>query len=276
MVTLKSPTAERIWNRLRNLPLISLVFVFSACTYAVQPNVQPLPPIESVAVVSKGATDELKARFGVTEDNSSVGTGAAAGMGVGAAAAIGVSAACGPFFLICALGSLPAGMLVGGVGGAGVGATVDTQKKPTEEQMLALDKLFIDISQQRTLHQDIQDALRLQIPTDRLMDSDDAEVLLQLSLSDVRFTQNAAGEYALTLKATMQAQWNRGKRQFRTVKNRNYQAASRALLIEDWVQDQGETLNLAFDACIEDLTEQMVEHIQFSESGGDAPGRAEN
>jgi hypothetical protein len=107
------------------------------------------------------------------------------------------------------------------------------------------------------------------------MDSDDAEVLLQLSLSDVRFTQNSAGEYALTLKATMQAQWNRGKRQLRKVKNRSYQAGSRALLIEDWLQDQGETLNLAFDACIEDLTEQMVEQIQFSELGG-APSQREN
>jgi hypothetical protein len=132
MVTLKQSVALWIWSRLRNVPLISLIVVFSACTYAVQPDVRPLPPVESVAVVSKGPTDELKARFGVTEDNSSVGKGAAAGMGVGAAAAIGVSAACGPFFLICALGSLPAGMLVGGVGGAGVGATVDTQKKPTE------------------------------------------------------------------------------------------------------------------------------------------------
>jgi hypothetical protein len=31
----------------------------------------------------------------------------------------------------------------------------------------------------------------------------------------------------------------------------------------DWVQDDGETLNLAFDSCIEGLTEKMVADIQF-------------
>jgi hypothetical protein len=185
-------------------------------------------------------------------------------MGAGALAAIGVSAACGPFFLVCALGTIPAGMMVGGVGGAAVGATVDVQKKPTEEQLLALDKLFLDIARQRTIHLEIRDALRQKMPPDRIASGDDADAVLQLSLSDVRFMQNSSGEYALKLKAIMLAQWNRDMRQLRNGK-RIYHESSRSLPIDDWLQDDGKTLNLAFDACVEELAEQMLQDIQFKD-----------
>lgn len=253
-----------MWSRLSSLPVISLIAVSSACTYAVPPDANPLPPFESVAIVSEGATEELKARFGVTPDNSSVGKGVGAGAGAGALAAVGLSAACGPFFLVCALGALPAGMMVGGAGGALVGASVDAQQKPPEEQLLVLDKLFLDIAQQRTIHLEIRDALEQKIPSEWLEDASSADALLQLSLSDARFTQNASGEYALTLQAIMSAQWNRNMRRLRNGK-RVYHAASRSLPLEDWLQDNGNILNLAFDACVEDLVEQMVEDIRFQD-----------
>ena len=125
------------WNLLRRLPILLLVFLCGACTYAVDQDKPPLPKFESVVIVSEGATDELKARFGVTPDNSSAGKGAGAGMGAGALAAIGVSAACGPLFLVCALGTIPTGMMLGGAGGAAVGAAVDVQNKPSGEQSTA-------------------------------------------------------------------------------------------------------------------------------------------
>jgi len=56
--------------------------------------------------------------------------------------------------------------------------------------------------------------------------------------------------------------WNRNSP--RTVStHKTYEQTSHSLQMEDWVQDDGKTLNLAFDACIKGLTEKMVEDIQF-------------
>jgi len=56
--------------------------------------------------------------------------------------------------------------------------------------------------------------------------------------------------------------WNRNSRQASST-HKVYEHTSRSLRMEDWVQDHGKTLNLAFDACIEGLTEKMIEDIQF-------------
>jgi hypothetical protein len=251
-------------NRLGRLPAVLLVLLTGACAHGISQDTPPLPPFESVTIVSRGPTDELKARFGVTSDNSSVGKGAGAGMGAGALAGIGLSAACGPFFLVCALGAIPTAMMVGGTGGAAVGATVDLTKKPTEEQLLVLDELFLDIAQQRTIHLEIRDALRRQVSPQRQAIGDDADAIIELSLSDVRFMQNSSGDYALKLTAIMRAQWNRNLRQMRNGK-RVYQESSRSLPMDDWLQDDGRTLNLAFDGCVEGLVEQMAQDIRFKD-----------
>lgn len=253
-----------MWSKLRFLTLILLIYFVSACTYAVNSESPPFPRFDSVHIVSKGATDELKARFGVTPDNSSAGVGAGVGAGAGMAAAAGASLACGPFVLLCALATMPTGALLGAAGGSLAGAAVDTQKRPPEDQLLILDKLFVEISQQRTIHREILEALEQQIPPGRLVDASEAGALLQLNLYDVRFMQDSLDEYSLTLQALLEAQWNRQTRHMRNGK-RVYRVSSRSMPLDGWLQDGGKALNLAFDTGIERLVEQMVEDIRFTD-----------
>jgi hypothetical protein len=240
------------------------VFLFSlaACAIPVEQDAPPLPKAESVVIVSKGPTDELKARFGVSPEHSSKGKSAGVGAGAGAVAGAGASLACGPFALLCATLTVPTGALVGAVGGTLAGTAVDAQKKPPEEQLLILDQLFMDIASRRTIHEEIEASLKGLIPAARQQPFDDADMVLQINLYDVQFTQTSENNYALTLKSLLQAQWNRDMRHIRNGK-RVYRYSSRSLPLEEWISDDGVTLNLAFDACVAALAEEMARDIQL-------------
>lgn len=252
---------------LRYVSFLVVVVVAAACTYAVPPGSPPLPAFESVVIVSDGPTGELKARFGVTSDNSSTGTGAGVGAGAGAVAGAGAAFACGPFVILCATLTVPTGALVGVIGGSLAGAAVDSQKKPSEDDLLTLDTMFVELAQQRTIHEEIRESLLKMLPANRQVSVKQADAVLKLNLSDVRFVQNADGEYALTLKSILNAEWNRDMRHIRNGK-RMYEYASRPLPLEDWIADQGRTLNLAFDACVNGLAEQMADDISFTKIPG--------
>jgi hypothetical protein len=254
-----------VWRQLRFLPIISLLSISTACTSAVPQDSPPLPEFESVAIVSMGATRELKTRFGVDPEYSNLVVGASYGAGAGAGLLVGVSAAlaCGPFVLLCAMATVPAGVVVGGVGSGLTAEAVDANKKLPNEQLLVLDGLFVEISQQRTIHLEVRDTLEQQIPPDRLADKSVADTVLSLTLSDVRFTQTSSGKYALTLKSIVVAQWIRNTRQ-RRHSTRFYQYTSSSLPLDDWVHDDGKKLNQAFDDCVEGLVEQMVGDIRLA------------
>jgi hypothetical protein len=236
-----------------------------ACTHAVAPVIPPMPEFESVVIVSKGPTDELKARFGAALGNSSSVAGAGAGAGAGALAGAGTAMTCGPYVIFCFPILMSLGALVGAVGGGLADAGVDTLKKSSQEQLLVLEKLFGDVAEQRTLHLEVRDALVRQIPPDRLADTSLAEGQLQLSFFDIRFTQTSTGKYTLTLKYLMIAQWNHSNRHLSNGR-RLYRYKTRALSLQKWVENDGEILNQAFNDCVNGLVEQMVEDIQFRES----------
>ena len=139
--------------------------------------------------------------------------------------------------------------------GAAVDAGVQNTQLPPNEQLLLLDKQFVDISQQRRIHLDIEDSSKRQIPPDRQEDISQADALL-------RFAEASKRKYALTLKTVMLFSWNRDMRQSSST-HRIYEHTSQALPMENWVQDEGKTLNHAFDACIAGLTEKMTSDIQL-------------
>lgn len=146
--------------------------------------------------------------------------------------------------------------------GAAVDAGVQNTQLPPNEQLLLLDKQFVDISQQRRIHLDIEDSSKRQIPPDRQEDISQADALLQFRLYEVRFAEASKRKYALTLKTVMLFSWNRDMRQSSST-HRIYEHTSQALPMENWVQDEGKTLNHAFDACIAGLTEKMTSDIQL-------------
>ena len=246
---------------LRSLLIISMLANLNACTNAVRQGSRPIPKFDSVAIVNKGTTDELKARFGVAPEDSGTGTGVLAGAGTGAVVAAHASLVCVGFIYLCAV-MVPVGAMIGAVSGGLAEHAIDSQKELSKEHLLVLDDLFAQVVQQRTIHQDIESSLKRHIPVERLMDISEADTLLQFRLYDVRFSKTSLHKYALTLKTVMLIDWNRNSRQASST-HKVYEHTSRSLRMEDWVQDHGKTLNLAFDACIEGLTEKMIEDIQF-------------
>ena len=246
---------------LRSLLIISMLPNLNACINAARQDSPPIPKFDSVAVVNKGATDELRARFGVAPEDSSIDTGVRAGAGTGAAIGVHTSLACGPYFYLCAL-AVPVGAIIGAVSGGLADHAVDSQKELSKEQLLVLDDLFAKIVQQRTIHQEIESSLKRHIPMERLMEISEADTLLQYRLYDVRFSKTSLRKYALTLKTVMLIEWSRNNHPTSST-HRIYEYTSRSLKMEEWVQDQGKNLNLAFDACIEGLIEKMIVDIQF-------------
>jgi hypothetical protein len=224
-----------------------------------------MPMFESVAIVSKGATSDLKARFGVPPEDKISQESAVAGAGAGAVAGAGWAMACGPYFFICAMATVPVGALVGATAGGLAGAASDSHKMPPQEQLLVLDNLFVDIYEQRSIHMEIRDTLEKQIPPDRLADTSVTDALIQLNLSDVRFTRTLTGKYAWTLKSVMVVTWNRNTPRPRH-SYKIYDYTSRSLPLDDWVQNDGEILNQALDACVEGMVEQMAGDIRFKDS----------
>jgi hypothetical protein len=137
-------------------------------------------------------------------------------------------------------------------------------QKPMLAQPLALDKQFAEISQQRTIHLEVSNALEQQIPPDQLMAPSLADAILQLRLYDIRFARTLSGSYTLTLKSVMVVSWNRHKSS-PGLGYRHYEYTSRSLPLDDWVQNEGEILNQELDTCVEGLAEQMVRDIRFRE-----------
>jgi hypothetical protein len=243
---------------------ISLLLLSNACTSTAPERSTPMPLFDSVAIVSKGATRDLKARFGVAPEDEIVEESMLVGAGAGAAACVGWAAVCGPWFFICALATVPTCALVGGTVGGLAGTASDAHKTPPDEQLLALDKLFADIYQQHTLHMEIRDTLEKQIPPDRLADSSEAGALVQLKLSDVRFTRTFSGKYEWTLKSIMVVTWNRNTGRTRH-SYKIYDYASRALSLDDWMKNDGKMLSQALDESVEGMAEQMAVDIRFKD-----------
>jgi hypothetical protein len=243
---------------------ISLLLLSNACTSTAPERSTAMPLVDSVAIESKGATRDLKARFGAAPKDKFSDENALVGAGAGAAAAAGWAAACGPWFFICALAVVPAGALVGGLAGGLAETASDAHKTPPDEQLMALDQLFAEIYQQHTLHMEIRDSLEQQIPPDRLADASVSEALVELNLSDVRFTRTFSGKYEWTLKSVMVVTWNRNTRQTRH-SYKIYDYASQALTVDDCIKNDGEMLNTALDESVEGMAEQMADDIRFKD-----------
>jgi len=257
-----------VWKRLCRLSIILLISASGACTQNVPPDKPSLPTFESVAIVSMGPSEELKARFGAVPGNSDSDAGVGIGAGAGALTGAGLSLGCGPFYVMfCAPILSITGALVGAVGGGLADMGVDKLREPSPEQIRALDELFGEIAEQRALDAEIRDALVRQIPPHRLADASLAEALLQISLFDVLFTQTSSGKFTLTLKSLVIAQWNHETRHLNHGR-RLYRYTTPELSLKEWLENDGRILNQAFDDCVNGLAEQMAEDIHFDRSTG--------
>lgn len=252
---------------MRYLLIITLLGSLAACTSTARDESPVIPQFESIAIVNMGVSDDLKARFGFVPEDSTTDSGALAGGSAGALAGAGAGAliGCVGFPYICAMvtaASATYGAMVGAAGGGLAAYAADSQKKLSYEQLLVLDNLFAQTLQHRSINQDIEHSLMQQVPAEKLTAIEGASTLLQYRLYDVRFAMTSSKKYALTLKTVMLFNWNRNSP--KTVStHRTYEHSSQSLAMEDWVQDDGQTLNAAFDDCIEGVTDKMLADIQF-------------
>lgn len=162
----------------------------------------------------------------------------------------------------CTVFAVPVGAIIGAISGGLSAIAADSQNDLSKDQLLVLDSLFGQILQQRRINEDIENSLMRRFPAERLRGIPEADTLLQYRLYDVRFAKSSSKKYALTLKTVMLFSWNRHNAQAVST-HRTYEHSSQSLKMEDWVQDDGETLNLAFDSCIEGIAEKMIADIQF-------------
>ena len=250
---------------MRSLLIIPMLANLLACTNTAREKSPAIPKFESIAIVNKGVSEDLKARFGPVPEDSSTDSGAAAGAGTGALVGVGATIGCFGFSYLCALvviGAATSGAMLGAAGGGLAAYAADSQEELSYEQLRILDGLFAQILQQRTINQEIEHSLMQQMPAGRLIDIEGADTLLQYRLYDVRFTETTSNKYALTLKTVMLFGWNRNSA-YPTSTHRTYEHTSQSLEMDDWVQDNGVTLNQAFDSAIEGLAAKMLADIQF-------------
>ena len=244
--------------------IVCMLLSQNACLHSSTRNSAQIPKFKSIALVNKGATSELTNRFSAARDGSSVDNAIIAGTGAGAGAAIAAqsSLACTYLVFVCAMILVPAGAAIGAVAGSAADSADEPMKGLSYEQILALERQFSAISQQRTISSEIEESLNAQVPPQRMTEISQADSLLQFRLYDIRFTKTSFRKYALTLKSVMLFKWNRnGPRP--SSSHRTYEFTSRSMSINDWIQDDGETMNHAFDACIEGLVNEMLKDIQF-------------
>lgn len=251
---------------LRGWLIVGLLISQNACLNTGARNSSPLPKFTSVALVNKGATDELKKRFSAPLEGSTVDAGIVAGTAAGAGAAVAAQAsiACTYLVFVCAIVLVPAGALIGAVGGSVADSADEPLKGLSNEQILALERQFAKVSQQRILNEDIEENMVAKIPSERMAHPSMADALLQFRLYDIRFTKTSVRKYALTLKSVILFKWDR-KRPQPSSSHRTYQYTSRSMPIEQWIRNDGMTMNQAFDTCIDGLVNEMLKDIHFDE-----------
>ena len=244
-----------------------MLFGQNACLSTGARNSTPISKFTSVALVNKGATDELKKRFSGPIEGSSMNAGIVTGTAVGTGAAVAASAsfACAYLVFVCAMILVPAGAVIGAIGGSMADSSNEPLKGLSNEQILALERQFARISEQRSISSDIEERLKENILPERMADATEADSLLQFRLYDIRFTKTSVRKYALTLKSVMLFKWDRnGPRP--SSSHKTYEYTSSSMPIKDWVQGDGTAMNQSFDACIDGLVEEMLQDIQFKKS----------
>lgn len=243
----------------RQAALISLSLTLAACATKL-PQYERLPELESLALTSKSSRGDLLDR-GRHQSRSAYAKGGAKG---GAYAGLEISGACGPWFWLCALGTVPAGALVGAAGGAAAGAVVDASTQPTQEQLDQLDAIFVSIDQQRELHEDLRKALAQRIPADRWAEPDIAGGLLEVTVNDVRFARAVEDVYALTISAGLTLQWGRDRKGRRTqTVQQDHACPPNVKPIGDWLAGGAPLFNQVVDECIESLAEEIGKNIRW-------------
>ena len=253
----------RMQMRSHMVQIIGACGILFSCAHTTPEPSPPLPNFNSVAIASSGADGTLNVKYGAPPEDSKVATGVAVGAGAGAVWGTLIGLACGPFAPACLPVTIPLMTATGVATGGVAGAVDDASTKPSKGQTELLADIFLEISRQRIIHQEVGDAFERMIPPGRLVESTAADALLQLGKVEARFFRKSSDRYGLSLKTALVVAWDRDQGQVQRA-IRIYEYHSGSLPLNEWTHDEGESINSALDACVHGLAARMRQDIHFT------------
>lgn len=244
--------------RYRMLFMSSILFtlILQGCTTA---NQRQLPEFDTVSItVLKKAAKGAQATTDRDHEKDAL-AGGVAGAGAGVAAA----AFCGPFFVLCAWASVPAGMAVGGAAGYVAGVVIDDNLKVVfGDQFPKLEATLADLKSRRDLSAEILRAVTAATPANRQVNPDDATALIAVGPKKIELVQFNRTELAVRVTGELEARWDRRRRTNGGYRLLSYEYQTPAYPIEHWLERNGFEIDQAYTDAVISITTKMIADIR--------------
>lgn len=223
---------------------LCLTTLLSGCAVNTSIPSQSFERIEIIALDSETPTD-------VPSKGKSTATSAAVGALGGLTASFFGSLICGPYFPVCFAATAPATigatMLVGGAMGMSGISDEDTAKIiPYLETLQA----------SHNMNQELATALAKQFPLSMLAPPGVADARISLDVNSLRLMKVFGQKPIFSLTVVTQYEWSLNKPNPQH-SSRTFMCDTRLQPIDEWVSDDGATIEQELNYCIEDLARQI-------------------
>lgn len=250
-----SARGTQSWSSQIGVTAIALTLIISSGCASTE--VPPIPEFASMAIQAKQpSADSLPLKPGTESSDKAYNAGTKGGAVAGAASSL----ACGPLVLVC----LPAGILAGAMYGGYAGAAVDASREalsgfPPETAQEFAQKLR-GIESRRDFFIELRDSVSRAIPGSRQVSVDDAQAVFHVGPDAVVLVKGRESSLSLRMTASLFAEWDRDKG-WPSVAHRWYSYTTSEMPIEEWVNNEGEAIEVAFTECITELAAMIVDDV---------------
>jgi hypothetical protein len=223
---------------------LCLTTLLSGCAVNTSIPSQSFERIEIIALDSETPTE-------VPSKGKSAATGAAVGAVGGLTASLLGSLLCGPYFPVCFAATAPATIgatiLVGGtMGMSGISDEDAAKIKPHLETLQA----------SRNMNQELATMLAEKFPLSSLAPPGVADARISLDVNSLRLMKVFGQKLVFSLTVVIQYEWNLNRPNPQH-SSRNFMCETRLQPIDEWVNDEGATIEQELTYCIEDLARQI-------------------
>jgi len=222
-----------------------LTALLGGCAYNTPIPYRSFERIEIIALESGTAVDPVPAK------GESAATGAAAGAFGGLTASFLGSLVCGPYFPVCFAATAPATIgataLVGGV--MGMSGISDEDAAKIIPQLEALQA-------NRNINQEIATALGEALPVSSLVPPGVADARISLHLKSLRLVKGFGQNIVFSLTVVTSYEWSLNKPGPQHA-SRTFTCDTSLRPIDEWVNDDGATIEQELNHCIKDIARQI-------------------
>ena len=197
---------------------------------------------------------------GTPIDNLSTPTGASYGLGAGAVAGALSGLSCGILAVIC----VPAGLLIGGLAGAGGGAVVGLTGALPADKAQALQVRLLALLQRNDLMASLQDNVTLRAGRIWTLDPAEPRFMLTTELKHLGLTSTRSEQIGLRVgvRAVLDRQRD-GRRE--PVGEKLFEFAPESSPLSAWLDEQSDVADTLLQACGPQQAAQIV--AEFSRDG---------